>query len=339
MHKKEFMMINNQKSQIRISLSLTSIILTLALVSGCQHKPSPAASMAEFCKNLPRPEYANLERIDYTSEWFELYVVAPGVTAIYEPFQWQEAISYLIEGDEKALLFDSGNGIADIAKITKFLTDKPISVLNSHSHYDHVGGNYAFDEIYGLNTEFTIGRQSGHKNTNISIEASKQALCKALPKGVTEENHLGRPYKISRFINDGHVIDLGNRPLQVVHTPGHTPDALILIDTKHGLMFTGDSYYSGPIWLFAPETDLDQYQKSLAHMIQQAPGINYLLPAHNTPLADPKLLVKALAGIKAVIAGQAQPVSKGEGMVEYIVNEELPFSFLMRDENLPYEQK
>ena len=119
---------------------------------------------------------------------------------------------------------------------------------------------------------------------------------------------------------------------------GHTPDALVLIDQKHGLMFTGDSYYSGPIWLYAPETDLAQYQKSLEIMIQKSQNIKHLLPAHNTPLADPKLLVKALAGIKSVIAGEAKPVSQGEGMVKYVVDKELPFTFLMRDEELPYKR-
>jgi len=295
--------------------------------------------MAEFCQILPRPEYSQLKRIDYDNDWFELYDVAPGVTAIYEPFQWQEAISYLIQGDDKALLFDTGNGIGDIATVVKALTIKPVSVLNSHSHYDHVGGNYAYKKIYGMNTAFTRDRQSGHKNADIAIEASKQALCKPLPTGVTEENHIGRSYQVSEFIKDGHIIDLGNRKLQVVHTPGHTPDALVLIDQKHGLMFTGDSYYSGPIWLYAPETDLAQYQKSLEIMIQKSQNIKHLLPAHNTPLADPKLLVKALAGIKSVINGQAQSVPQGEGMVKYIVNDEWPFSFLMRDEKLPYRSK
>ena len=328
-------MLTNLKPQLLFSLIL---LFTFSLLPSCKYKSSPAESMAEFCQKLPRPEYSHLKRIDYDGRWFELYYVAPGVTAIYEPFQWQEAISYLIEGDEKALLFDSGNGIGDIAEVVKTLTNKPISVLNSHSHYDHVGGNFAFENIYGLNTTFTVDRQKGHKNEDISIEASKQALCKQLPTGISEENHIGRAYHITEFINDGHMFDLGNRQLQVVHTPGHTPDALVLIDSKYGLMFTGDSYYSGPIWLYAPETNLAQYQKSLEIMIQRSQNIKHLLPAHNTTLADPNLLPKALAGIKSIINGQVKPLSQGEGMVEYIINDHLPFSFLMRDEKLPYKK-
>ncbi|MFK8012919.1 MAG: MBL fold metallo-hydrolase [Marinicellaceae bacterium] len=318
------------------SLSI-AMLVSFIFLSSCHKKPSPAESMSDFCQKLPRAEYQNLQHIENSSSWFELYSVAPGVTAIYEPHQWQEAISYLIEGDKEALLFDTGNGIADILQIVQSLTKKPVSVLNSHSHYDHVGGNYAFKNIYGLKTDFTINRQKGHKNEKIKIEVSKQALCKPLPKGVTEANHIGKSYKINRFIKNNHIIDLGNRQLKVIHTPGHTPDALILIDADNGLMFTGDTYYSGPIWLYAPETDLEQYQKSLQTMIENSNNIRFLLPAHNTPIADPQLLKQALLGIQSVIKGDIAPISAGEGMVEYIINETEPFTFLMRNEKLPYK--
>jgi hypothetical protein len=71
--------------------------------------------MAGFCKKYPREAYASLNRIAHASQWFELHKIAPGVTAIYKPHQWQEAISYLIEVESSALVFDTGNGIDHIA--------------------------------------------------------------------------------------------------------------------------------------------------------------------------------------------------------------------------------
>ncbi len=73
----------------------------------------------------------------------------PGVLAIYEPHQAEETISYLILGKKMALLFDTGMGISDIRKVTGELTQLPIVVLNSHTHNDHVGGNWQFDTVYG----------------------------------------------------------------------------------------------------------------------------------------------------------------------------------------------
>ena len=299
--------------------------------------PSPATSMAEFCKKLPRSAYADLQRVALSGDWFEAYRVADGVIAIYEPHQWQEVISYLIVGKKNALLFDTGNGIADIATVVQELTDKPVSVLNSHGHYDHVGGNYAFDKIYGMDSDFTRERQQGRTNEEISVEVSQEALCRALPEGVTPANHSGRPYKVSDFIEDGAVIDLGDRQLEVIHVPGHTPDAIALIDRHAGLMWTGDSYYSGPIWLYAPETDLAAYEQSLDRLIAEVPNLKALLPAHNIARVSPEVLLRVKSGFKAMLAGQARRVESWQGTVVYEFDGEAEFSFLMRDEPLPYK--
>ncbi|MGI9286437.1 MAG: MBL fold metallo-hydrolase [Pseudomonadales bacterium] len=297
---------------------------------------SPAKSMAEFCRKLPRKEYAKLQRVQHPDDWFELYTVAPGVTAIYEPHQWQEVISYLIEGETSALLFDTGNGLANIAAVAQALTDKPIAVLNSHSHYDHVGGNYAFDKIYGMDSAFTRKRQRGHANKDIAIEASAEALCRSLPKGVTQENHVGRPYKVTEFISDGFRIDLGARELEVIHVPGHTPDALALIDREAGLLWTGDSYYSGPIWLWAPETDLKAYARSLRRLSKEVANLKALLPAHNTPWVMPEVLGRVEKGFHAMLNGKTMREAQEGDLVEHRVKGETAFSFLMRDEPLPY---
>lgn len=296
---------------------------------------SPANSMAEFCTRLPRPAYATLERVPYASNWFELYRVAPGVTAIYEPFQWQEVISYLIEGTDRALLFDTGNGIADIGAVARDLTDKPIAVLNSHTHYDHVGGNYSFDNVYGLNTPFTRARQLGHRNKDISIEVSPEALCRDLPQGVSVKNHLGRPFAITQFIEDGHTIDLGKRKLEVLHIPGHTPDSIALLDPKNGLLWTGDTFYEGPIWLYAPETDFEAYAESLQRLTDYVPRLTALLPAHNTPWVTPERLLEVEAGFQVVLAGKAEIVDQGDGMFEYRIPGITAFSFLLSSDTQP----
>jgi glyoxylase-like metal-dependent hydrolase (beta-lactamase superfamily II) len=327
-------------------LNKKQIIMVIALLwglTGCNlstdsSASKPAESMAEFCKNLPRPEYESLKRIPSDNNWFELYQVSPGVTAIYEPFQWQEVISYLIEGEQQALLFDTGNGIGDIAGVVKTLTNKPVSVLNSHSHYDHVGGNFVYDKIYGMQTDFTLNRQKGQSNKRIGIEASTQALCKPAPFGINEKNHVGKAYEITDFVKEGSIIDLGGRLLEIMHVPGHTPDAITLIDREAGLMWTGDSFYQGPIWLYADETDLKEYAKSLSKMVKEVPNLVALLPAHNTPWVDPKTLLRLQTGFQDMLSGKAKSVPRGDGMREYSLPNEDGFSFLMRDEPLPYKQ-
>src|SRR5690242_2915013 len=118
----------------------------------------------EWCKPLPRPEYRTLLRIPVSDPWFEVYRVAPGTFAIYEPHQAEEVISYLIIGTKQALLFDTGMGIADIHKVVRQLTSRPVVVLNSHTHNDHVGGNSLFPFVFGMDTAFTRANAKGSRD-------------------------------------------------------------------------------------------------------------------------------------------------------------------------------
>src|SRR5437879_2949564 len=84
------------------------------------------AEIPEWCRPLPRPEYKTLERVLASEPWFEIYKVAPGTFAIYEPHQAEEVISYLIVGNKQALLFDTGMGIGNIRKVITQLTARPV---------------------------------------------------------------------------------------------------------------------------------------------------------------------------------------------------------------------
>src|SRR5215472_11795191 len=116
-----------------------------------------------WCKALPRAEYKKLERVAVKDAWFEVYRVAPDVLAIYEPHQSEETIGYLILGKKRALMFDTGMGIGDLKALTAQLTKLPIVVLNSHTHNDHVGNNWQFDTVWGMDTEFTRTNARGSR--------------------------------------------------------------------------------------------------------------------------------------------------------------------------------
>ena len=161
-----------------------------------------------------------------------MWDVGEGVVAIYEPRQWQEVISYLVLGSERALLFDTGMGIAPISEVVSQLTDLPVTVLNSHTHMDHTGGNAEFSSIVAMDTEYTRSRSEGLPNERVREELAPEALCGPLPPGVTQDGYVARPWTITEVAADGHTIDLGERQLEVLHIPGHTPDAIALLDSE-----------------------------------------------------------------------------------------------------------
>jgi glyoxylase-like metal-dependent hydrolase (beta-lactamase superfamily II) len=288
------------------------------------------ADLADFCQGLPRPAYDTFEKHPTSNEWFEVYEVEPNIWAIYEPFQWQEVISYLIVGTKSALLFDTGNGLGDIRAIVDQLTSKPIMVLNSHSHFDHIGGNYQFDNILSVSTAFALANSRGIQNEMVTTEASPEALCKALPAGVTQGSHRIKPYTITQKILEGDIIDLGDRKLEILQIAGHTDDSIALLDAESGFLWTGDSFYEGPIWLYFPETDLAAYKKSLERLAALVPQLKALFPAHNTPRAIPALLLEAQRAFDLILEGKAEPVPAWEGVVTF---EFEGFGFLMREDN------
>ena len=280
----------------------------------------------EWCKALPRPEYKSLERVPVSDPWFEVYKPAPGVFAIYEPHQAEETIGYLIVGQKRALLFDTGMGISDVKKVTAELTKLPIIVLNSHTHDDHVGGNWEFDTVYGIDTDFTRQDAKGSRQ-DAQAEITPDQICGALPKGFDTKDYRTRPWKITAYLHDGEKFDLGGRTIEVLATPGHTPDAISLFDRENGLLFTGDTYYPAPIWLYRPETDLDAYAASIQKLAALAPQVKLVLGAHNIPVAPPDVLPRLVKAFHAVRAGKVAPTPEAPGKVLYKVD---GFEFLMR---------
>ena len=296
------------------------LILALALLS------SLTPTRPEWCRQLPRPAYSKLERIAVKDPWFEVYRVRPGVIAIYEPHQSEEVICYLIVGTKRAVLFDTGMGISNIRAVVEGLTQLPVTVVNSHTHNDHVGDNWRFDDVYGMDTDFTRANAKGSKE-DAQAEIEPGEICGDLPPGFNRAEYSTKLFHISRWIHDHDKIDLGERVLEVIATPGHTPDAIALLDEKNGLLFTGDTFYPGPIWLFRPETDMDAYVASVKKLAALSPKLQLLLPAHNVPVADPSNLPRVVDAIALVRTGKVKGVPR-DGKQEYMFT---GFSFLMNN--------
>jgi glyoxylase-like metal-dependent hydrolase (beta-lactamase superfamily II) len=306
-------------------LCMVSLRLAIALAL-CSGGLPAQNEIPNWCKALPRPEYKNLQRVPASDPWFEVYAVAPGVFAVVEPHQSEETISYLITGSKQALLFDTGMGIGDLKKVTGELTSLPITVLNSHTHFDHVGNNWQFDNVLGMDTAFTRESAKGSREAAQSDIGPGQ-ICGALPKGFDPKTYETRAWHIQAYRHDGDHLDLGGRTLEIVATPGHTPDAICLLDRAHGLLFTGDTYYQGNIWLYAPETNLEAYGASVRRLAALAPEVQAVLGAHNVPVAPASVLPRLAEAFEAIRAGKVKGTPGSSGKIRYKVAD---LSFLMR---------
>jgi glyoxylase-like metal-dependent hydrolase (beta-lactamase superfamily II) len=256
------------------------------------------------CEAPRNPAFAKYEKLTVSDGWFEVYRLPDNVYALWEPRQAERVFSYLIVSEKKALLFDSGFGIGHIEDVVHKLTDLPVAVLNSHTHYDHVGGNYAFTEIYGSQSDYTRSNEKGYPNSKMAASLAPGQFCPPLPEGVTQADFTIRPFRVTHVVKDGDLIDLGGRRIEVITTPGHTPDSVCLLDRKHRELFTGDTFYPGSIWLWVPETDLDAYQHSIDRIAKLADVVDILRPGHGLPEAAPSMLAKVALALPEVRAGK-----------------------------------
>jgi glyoxylase-like metal-dependent hydrolase (beta-lactamase superfamily II) len=256
---------------------------------------------------LPRPEWSEYERVAIDDGWFEVYRILDGIFAIYEPGQFEEVISFLITGEDVALLFDTGLGIGDIRGVVDELTDLQVVVLNSHTHYDHIGGNYQFETIYAMDTEFTRGRAlNGRPHEAVAEFVSKGWIWMPLPEGFIKDKYHTHPFAISRIIAEGDVIDVGGRRLEILETPGHAPDSICLIDRDNRILFTGDTFYLAPLYAHVDGSDFEDYARSAARLAGLAGDVNIAITSHNVPIVDGEYMIALGLAFEQIKAGSVE---------------------------------
>lgn len=158
----------------------------------------------------------------------------------------------------------------------------PIKVITTHVHWDHIGGHGDFAEIYvhELEQDWLLRGIPG-----LSMEVIKKNLVKDVPLTILNQlNFKIEQYKLYQgkptgVLQDNDVIDLGNRKLQIIHTPGHSPGHICIYEPERGYLFTGDLIYQGSLFAFYPTTDPVAFVDSVAK-ICSIKYVDKVLPGH-----------------------------------------------------------
>lgn len=260
---------------------------------------------------LPRPSNLRFPRQQSQSDWFEIYALNPRTFAILEPLHDEETISYLLLGDDRAVLLDTGMGIGDIAAEVCRLTSLPVTVINSHHHYDHVGDNSRFTEVWCANSAFGVKALAQGRSPASLAHVLSPGRWLRLPPGFDPASYAISPCHVTRRLEHGEEIDLGGRVLQVHRTPGHSDSDLCLFDRQFGLLFTGDTYYPGSMFASDEDADFPVYLRSLQYLCGLLDQVSALCPAHNEASLPPDRLPVVLAAFESAADARA-PFTRGE---------------------------
>jgi glyoxylase-like metal-dependent hydrolase (beta-lactamase superfamily II) len=255
---------------------------------------------------LPRSSWRRFKLMKTSHPWFEVYEIVPDTYALYEPGQFQEVISYLALGEERAALIDTGYNMGDIKGLVEGLTDLPVTVVNTHTHVDHIGQNSEFEEVAVFDHPFA--RENARRGSTVERSAGALAegmVWKPLPEGFDSATYHIPPFEVSRWLQDGDEIDPGGRTLEVIHTPGHSPDSMCLLDRIARLLWTGDIFYNAPLYVYGSTTDLDDFIESYRRMVGLFHHYDRLMPGHNETYVDKEILERVLKAAEDIRAGRA----------------------------------
>jgi hydroxyacylglutathione hydrolase len=252
-----------------------------------------------------------------SSKWFETKEVGDMTWAIDDQ---GGDVMYLVAGQERCLLIDTGWGVGDLPALAASLSPLPLTVVNTHGHPDHVLGNGQFAQVYVHAADEAAARTLPAAERRLWIV--NDVLPKPLPTDFQLDAWAVAGPGALETIQDGHVFDLGGRTLEVISVPGHTPGSICLMDRQARVLFTGDSVLPGPLWLHLDESlPLRQYHENLRRLRTFSGEFDTILPGHADLQALPLpkgLLDDLVAGIGRILAGelvgQEEKTFAGDGL-------------------------
>lgn len=178
---------------------------------------------------------ASFEPIASSSDdWFVVYRIKSNILAISEPHYYQGNFSYLVIGEHCALMIDAGASAKhDITAVIAKLTNKPVAMLPTHLHFDHLGGLDRFSRVWLADTPTLAAFKQYDGSYRVPTEYTFGYFEKLGPAII----------KPDRLIPLDSVIDLGGVTLKVAYAPGHSPDGIVVYDQTDNVLFTGDYLY------------------------------------------------------------------------------------------------
>lgn len=269
-------------------------------------------------------------------DWFHVGEIEPGVHLVAEP---GHVSCWLVEGGERSVLIDTGLGLQSVREAIAAVAPGPVVAVNSHADFDHVGGNGEFEErlIHAagearLADGVPRATLEAYDRAARGIRGDWEALAAADRAGfhLLGPDEVVRPWpppgaELARWriepppptglLQDGDELDLGGRTLRVIHTPGHAPDHVCLLDERAGILFAQDQAYYGPHLLYFDHSDPGVWARSARRLADEvASQIRVVYAAHCLRPALPPRILRELADAGEQVASGEAALEPGEGL-------------------------
>ena len=202
-------------------------------------------------------------------DWYALDSKGDGVTLVSEPWikEFYRCNIWHVRGRDRDLLIDSGMGVVPLREWVPLVTERPLLAVASHTHFDHIGAHHEFDYRAVHEAEAHILADATRALT-LADPYVTDDIFDRLPPGPYESRlYAVKGAPATRLLRDGDVLDLGDRHLEVIHTPGHSPGGIALWEAATGTLFSGDIVYDGPLIEDTYHADAQDYVRSMTRLL------------------------------------------------------------------------
>lgn len=218
--------------------------------------------------------------------------ISSRVTRIYDG---SGVCEYLIEGDERAVLIDTGYGVGDLKGFVESITTKPYDVVITHGHVDHAAGAQPFERVY-MNL---ADEELFHEHCKLDF---RKEMLERTDLKVQDEDFLPQRTAELMDLPDGMVLDLGNTTVRFIHVPGHTAGMTVPILEEEKTAFFGDACGVGVLLLLPECSTVAEYLKSLKNLQKNEPLYDKVLRQHGTCVSTPHVLEDNIENCEKILA-------------------------------------
>jgi glyoxylase-like metal-dependent hydrolase (beta-lactamase superfamily II) len=201
-------------------------------------------------------------------DWYRLERKADAVTLISEPFikEFYRCNMWHVRGRDRDLLVDSGMGVVSLREWVPLVTERALTAVASHTHFDHIGCHHEFEDRAVHEAEANILEAPSNAATLADPYVTDDIFDFLPPKPYLSSTYALRSAPATRLLRDGDIVDLGDRHFEVIHTPGHSPGGIALWEAATGILFSGDIVYDGPLIEDTYHSDSLDYRASMERL-------------------------------------------------------------------------
>jgi glyoxylase-like metal-dependent hydrolase (beta-lactamase superfamily II) len=260
----------------------------------------PPSSISEA--PLPGPSSATV-----VDGYWWVQRIATDTYAIGEPQNQLDNFEYLLVGKSRALLIDGGATGRDIHAALATLTNLPVTVIPTHLHYDHTNGLRNFTSIALIDLPETRSR----------VREGVVYLGRYQYLGAAGQDP--PRFRVTEWVRPDGYIDLGERRVQVLCTPGHTTSSISVHDPAAKMLFTGDLIYTTTLYAFLPGSSLSAYLATADRLLATLPGDTVIYGAHccrnDAPPGAPWLDMDDLRDVRRAVENIRTGTATGRGFI------------------------